>query len=396
VCFKLLADPDARVRVAAAAVLGGMGTGREEIVDALTQALADADPAVREAAALALGGVGPAAAPAAPALADLARRDPNRRPAAALALAWTGRSTTDTLQVLSGTLTTAAFWRGDGNSEPADPNDAVEVLGDARRLLKSIEPDNAPDPRREVLLALSWLGEGARPCAPALVGIVKRKANPPELRLLAASALVTLEPDSRPPRFPDLVGSVRDRYARGRVQAVSAIGWLGAQGEPAQAELLMMLKDRQNSPALRIAAAAALGRIAQQSADAPAALGEILRSEPEGGVKAAAAGALGLLGGAAKSAVVPLMDALKSPDVQVRQAAALALGQIAQEAASAVPALAQALKDKELPVRLAAAAALARFGRDAREAAAALVQLKSDPNPLMRQYVAEALEKIQG
>ena len=101
-----------------------------------------------------------------------------------------------------------------------------------------------------------------------------------------------------------------------------------------------------------------------------------------------AANALGKLGD--KSAVEPLIQALKESDVQIRRAAAGALEKVGN--AEAVEALIQSLKDTDKSVRLLSANALGKIG-DSR-AVEHLIQALMDKEEDVRWYSAMALGEI--
>jgi hypothetical protein len=74
---------------------------------------------------------------------------------------------------------------------------------------------------------------------------------------------------------------------------------------------------------------------------------ELLR-DPDGGIRAQAAYALGCIGPKAKDAVLPLMEALNDTDsILVREKSATALGAIGREARQAIPLLLASIKDEE-------------------------------------------------
>jgi len=101
-----------------------------------------------------------------------------------------------------------------------------------------------------------------------------------------------------------------------------------------------------------------------------------------------AANALGELGD--KSAVEPLIQALKESDVQIRRAAAGALEKVGN--AEAVEALIQSLKDTDKSVRMVSAKALGKIG-DSR-AVEYLIQALMDKEEDVRWYSAMALGEI--
>jgi HEAT repeat protein len=105
---------------------------------------------------------------------------------------------------------------------------------------------------------------------------------------------------------------------------------------------------------------------------------------------------------AAKPALQPLLDALKDSNGGVREAAALAVGRL-DEPAEAVPALTKLIKDeKEMSVRVAAARGLGQMGPSAKEAVPTLREVWSAareagrPQQRLAQATRDAIDSIQG
>jgi HEAT repeat protein len=149
------------------------------------------------------------------------------------------------------------------------------------------------------------------------------------------------------------------------------------------------LRDLLKEPdrAIRAAAAAALGRVG--GADDVPALRELLK-DTDRDVRAAAAAALGRVGGAGD--VPALRELLKDPNWDIRAAAAAALGRVGGEAV--VPALRELLKDPNHTVSLSAAQALACVG--GATDVPALRRLLKDPNRLVRAAAAVSLARVGG
>ncbi|MCH5372386.1 MAG: HEAT repeat domain-containing protein, partial [Planctomycetes bacterium] len=115
-----------------------------------------------------------------------------------------------------------------------------------------------------------------------------------------------------------------------------------------------------------------------------------------------AADALGRIGPAARGAVEPLSEALRSPKVEVREFAVYALGRIGPSAAAAVPAI---VAEMDLPpdhvnyallatFRRLAAESLGRIGPAAAEAVPALGRALRNEDPAYRAQAALALWRI--
>lgn len=150
---------------------------------------------------------------------------------------------------------------------------------------------------------------------------------------------------------------------------------------PDTGRLISQLSSR--NPDTRYQAAECLG-----DAKDPAAVGQLatLLDDPESGVRWKAAEALGKMG---SPAIKPLIDGLKSSDVDVRWMSAVALGDTADP--STISALLGALDDEDAYVRSRAALALAAIGNDAE---GSLVTSLSTGNERTRKGAALALGRI--
>jgi HEAT repeat protein len=105
---------------------------------------------------------------------------------------------------------------------------------------------------------------------------------------------------------------------------------------------------------------------------------------------------------AAKTALQPLLDALKDSTSSVREAAALAVGRL-DEPSDAVPALVKLIKDeKEMSVRIAAARGLGQMGPSAQEALPTLREVSAAARDAgksqqrLAQATRDAMEAIRG
>ena len=185
------------VRGIALELLAAAGSNAKPAVDALVASLADADPAVRGDAALALGAVGVDAAEAVPALATM------------------------------------------------------------------IEKAAKDDPTRyAAVYALGRIGPAAKASATMLRSFVSG-GDDPMLATVAAWALLKIEPDNKeqiPTAVPLLRKALRSENDNVRLQAIVALGELGAAADSAVAMLELMSED-DPLPSLRKAAAAAAAKI---------------------------------------------------------------------------------------------------------------------------------------
>ena len=96
----------------------------------------------------------------------------------------------------------------------------------------------------------------------------------------------------------------------------------------------------------------------------------------------------------ANAAVYPLLDDMKSEDVEVRTGAVMAMRELGPVAWPAVPALIEALSDPFVGVRKGAAGALGGIGPAAEAAVPALTRALTDPHRFVRSWAAMALFEI--
>ncbi len=132
-------------------------------------------------------------------------------------------------------------------------------------------------------------------------------------------------------------------------------------------------------------------RFGDRPATVPALVAALDDRDPE--VRAAAAWALGALGGAAEPAVPGLAGSLRDEQEAVRTAAAQALGALGPRARSAAPALFAALDDPRAGVRAAAAQALARVELTA-ESVSSLSKALGNPDAYVRAFAAWSLGNL--
>ncbi len=169
-----------------------------------------------------------------------------------------------------------------------------------------------------------------------------------------------------------------------RLAAANALSLLGpsAPVEP----LLAALKgtDRQVS----FIAATTLGKIGK-----PAVAGLIAAlSDPDGNVRSLSCSALSVIGPPAAEAGPALICQLSDPHTNNRSHVIYALGRIGQPA---VAPLLEALKSSDLQTRALAAFVLGTGGPMAKEVSPALIAATTDDAPLVRQNAVEALGKVR-
>ena len=148
-----------------------------------------------------------------------------------------------------------------------------------------------------------------------------------------------------------------------------------------------------DSAAVRIEAAKALGRIGPRaSAVAPRLIG--LLKEADETIRCQAAQALGEVGGESGATVAALVELLNDASAPVKAAAARALGALKQAAEPAVPSLVPLLQDREESVRTAAAEAIALVGPLDQASTDTLVEGLASPDNIVRAQTAQALGTI--
>lgn len=373
---QLAQNPDPGIRAAALTRLARVDLRTDESVQALARALEDRDRRVVRAAAAALGWMGPAADAAVPALDKLTHSpDAETRLAATLALGWIDHRSAAALQRLIKEMRAPGFWTAAIDDE---------VCTSSARW-------------REGLLVLGWRGLEAEPAAPVAAGLLRDRHNPSDVRLLAGMALTAISTETFSVQLSPVFQTVRARYHERQLEAATALIWLGDKAAPALPELLRVLQARSCNEDLRVAAAAAVGRLGAATASHVQDLCDVMRAEPSSRVKAAIASILGGLGVGGKTSTPPLIAALKDADPGVREAAALALGKIAMDAPFTIPALGKTLEDAEPRVRLAAVMSLGGYGAAARDTVTTLSNLAAtDADQLVRQAAGAALKKING
>ena len=147
------------------------------------------------------------------------------------------------------------------------------------------------------------------------------------------------------PAVAELTAALSDASAEVRGAAADALGQIGSAGEPVVAGLAKALSD--TSPRVRVTAAIALEGMGKK---AVAAIPELIHAlnDPVNYVRASAANVFGAMGPAAQPAVGPLTEKLllKDEDRFVRGNAAYALGDIGPAAKEALPALQKAVETR--------------------------------------------------
>lgn len=268
-----------------------------------------------------------------------------------------------------------------------DANANSEAAGILVRLGKAAVPaliEVLKDPDEQVRRrGRTTLGRIGASAAPDLIAVLPDAQVGPD----AVGILIEMKDAA----LPALIEGLGHRESKVRAGSASVLEQLGIADEEAGAALCKALRDKD--PAVRAAAAAALGSIGPD-ADSIAVLTAALRDQ-QAPVRAGAARALGKAGNAAelREALPALLALLKDADPVVRANAAGALGRLRpQGLAGIVTALRKCLTDPMAPVRVQAAYALGAIRSHPHLMIPDLaIALKQDPEAKVRASAAGAL-----
>lgn len=240
----------------------------------------------------------------------------------------------------------------------------------------------------EAIEILARVGPGG---VPALIESLKDTRL--DCRLAAINGLRYQGPAAKD-AVPLLLPLLKDPNAKVQNAAVGALGAIGPAAEAAVPAVAEFLAPRTLDPALRMAAADALGNMG------PKAVALLIQAldDPIPETRAAAAAGLGRLiaasapnAAAAEPALAVLTKRLTDNRSDVRREAATALGALGPKAADAVPAISELLKDTSTETVKAAVAALGRIGAPALPTLAAKCK---DASAETRVLVVESLAKM--
>jgi HEAT repeat protein len=379
-----LMKPDP-LELAAFRAVVGIG---EPAVGPLTAALADRNPVVRLQAVAALGEIGPAAKAALPDIEKLLR-DPVGAVAleAAAAATRVGGNASNTADLMKLALT-----NDDPDTRAAGLRTALRMGPAGKPLAPLVLPlfaDTSDIVRRLAVEFAGGLGADAgAQVVPALAKVLKEDTAE-SVRRRAAEILASLGPAAAP--AADALGAATaDESLLVQRVAVTALGDLGAAGKPGLPQLAKLAADEKADAGLRAAAviasvkvdgtdagvAAALvkalgekavdGRMAAADAARAGPVGKpvleklaaLAKSDPNPGVKLAAARALAEQGPAAAPVRAALDELAKGPPQTGGLWAAVALARIAGKPADALPAVRSGLGSKQLAEKMAAVQAL--------------------------------------
>lgn len=196
--------------------------------------------------------------------------------------------------------------------------------------------------------------------------------------------------NKHPDAVPILIAGLKEKTPYLRVNAISALGGIGAEAKAAVPALAEALKDEKGFVGL--AAAEALGNIGPEAKAAVPALLEALKDR--GRMRVAAAEALWRIN-KHPAAVPALVASVQDPTDYADYIANSALRRIGAEAKAAAPALAEALKEKNVDRRVEVAMTLWRINKDPAVVPVLVDALKDmEANRYTRVYVAKALWQI--
>lgn len=387
-----LADPDAAVREHTAHTLGKLGALAKPLSSAVQKLIADPDPKVRDAAANAVRDIGVTDVPGLAAM--LANPDPEVRRTAAGLLASLDTIPTDAIGPIAAALADddaqvrAAAANAIAVAGPAAGLDAAEKLADAIRKTYPEEYD-AEAGWTEGLELTYWqalVKIGASAAAP-LAKLVEHSNT--LVRFLAARALGEIGPPAKAAS-----STLRKHLLDGtentsvRIEAACSLCRIG-ENVP---EAVKLIEAALDSRAARYAieAISRLGPAGEKLV--PLALAKLEDDDPY--ARLAVVRLVGTLDPEAAAKTVPALAMLVDDNQPViRRQMALVLQKLGPAASPAAPAVARALlAEKDLAVKEEYVEALVAMGPAAKPAAAALIQLYADPDisPAMRRRVLVA------
>jgi HEAT repeat protein len=214
-------------------------------------------------------------------------------------------------------------------------------------------------------LACEMLGKiGSEQSVPALLDRLDDRR--PEVRMAAVRALGDIG-------SADAVPALSDAFLQRRVAPINvvnaALRRIGGEAAPAFERGV-----ESPDPVVRVSSCFGLSGIAETHGAAVCRLAEVLASDPDANVRAAAANGLGIAGGG--NAPEALLRATADSDVHVRRNAVRSLGRF-DDPASGGTLLEHAEDDDDREVSIRAAEALLMLARRPRAAAAAQARLES-------------------
>jgi HEAT repeat protein len=293
-----------------------------------------------------------------------------------------------------------------GQAQPTDPKKPDDPEKILERLLKTVKQKDDVGARIQAIMDLADFGPKAEPALADLIDALQTKNE--DMRLNAAIVLGKIGKPAVEPVAKLLQSDDSDT----KFYAIWALGWIGPDAKATTPAMIKLMADKNEG--VRRKAAFALGRLAGDPDKTMAVLLAAFKDEsPE--VRQAAGMALSKLG---IVAVPPLIEMLKSDDVETWMQATIALAEIGADAKDAVPilkdrflangkpgphhlsnilmkigkpavpALEAGLKSNTAEVRNSAAQALQQMGADA---VPVLVDALGDKNVEVRRVAAQTL-----
>lgn len=259
-----------------------------------------------------------------------------------------------------------------GNIGPSAESSVPKMI----LLLKSAQ---TADLKRDILLALSKMGEKAGPAMSDVLPYLEGEdpvANDAAKVLSAMGVKVIPSLDSILQHSED--SEQGEKAARIRRAKHNALLVLSTLGEAALPSLVRALSDKEVEIARY--AAECLGAMRQTAVSTIPQLYAAMLENPTVGEKVSGK-ALGKIGNAAKPKI---LEALTSANVKGRRGALYALAYFEEDPDFALPLLSSALKDKEASVRAVALESLILFDTQASKDLPTIVSLASDPSSEVR------------
>ncbi len=200
----------------------------------------------------------------------------------------------------------------------------------------------------------------------------------------AASALGQIGPAS----VPAIIHSVRGGNGQLLDTALTSFSVL-KHDERIIRELVLLVRDQNENPALRGFAAKALGKMQERAIEA---IPDLAYAIGDNDVRSAAEWALVQMGSAA---IPALGERCADENPLIRTSAVRALGSIGPAAENAVPVLLQTMTDEDRIVRIETVLALEKVQTSSRSAVNALIRvMDEDADGFVRLSAARALNKI--
>ncbi|MBY0522748.1 MAG: HEAT repeat domain-containing protein [Gemmataceae bacterium] len=290
--------------------------------------------------------------------------------------------------------------------------------------VEAIKDDKAISVKVNAVNRLSQIGQqgGAKETAPDLIAAYEEslKAGPnADLRRAILGALASIEPDPKK-YLPLLTETLKKDKDAGLIVAV--IVALGRGGSAAKEALPLVLeaqknvlntlpKDGADPNGQRRAMVESIVKLEPEPKQLVSVLLEVLKRDPEQGVRAAALAGLGGMGAMGKDAIAPLVAMQKAGTTagakdgndpgDLRRLTMEALAKLGPDPKEMVPLLIDSVRrDKSYGVRMAAVRILGEIGAPAKSATSVLTPLlklaktANDQDKALAKVAGEALEKI--